>query len=542
MTGRIGLLLLILILNATVGIAADLDALRNTVARIETPGGGGCSAVCVSAEGHLLTVAHCRPNRRTSVRVKGKRYRVQVLYRPPVERFRRRDFPTLLQIDGNGPFVFARLAKNTPQPGDEVIAMGYPAGRFARQTGRVRGTVTHNGQRLIQTDFRVFEGHSGGPLFSREGELVGLASTRSPLPGEAGYRGDPPASNWVHTDDLRNVMRYAASAKPRRTLYIFSQKSCAACRYVRRFERELRTRWQPHGDVRILEVGTREFTEVAARCKMATGREVTSAPTFWIEGTSIIEEDYRRFRDTNAGFNVLAVVRWGVQAIAKFLIGRIRERRARPKSQPIPEREEVSPDWSAVTIVVLVPKRERGRIAGAAARLGLHLAAGPLRRRIDRALGERVGLKIVAERTHPNRYTAVRQAARLEGEAVALLVLIAKRPVGMFQSLERRIVERLLVGKLSETPVDLIFERTHPGTFTAIRSALRATESAKIAKPDADESLASELARLRDDVSGQNDERERWSLANTILGGGGILTGLIALWRRRRERRESSAG
>ena len=62
--------------------------------------------------------------------------------------------------------------------GDSVFAMGYPLG--IAQASVTRGVVsriypeTARGRRLVQTDAPINPGNSGGPLFTLEGEVVGI--------------------------------------------------------------------------------------------------------------------------------------------------------------------------------------------------------------------------------------------------------------------------------------------------------------------------------------------------------------------------------
>lgn len=535
----------ILLASPNAGLAQNVKELRKCVAKIETPGHGACTAVCVSAAGHLLTVAHCRPTDETQVTLNGRRHAVRIVHRPPRSAFRPRDLPVVLKLTAGGSFPYVRIANAAPLAGERVVALGFPAGQFAAHEGTVRGIVTHNGQRLIQTSFRVYEGHSGGPLFNAQGELVGLASTRSPRPGEPGYAGGPPAANWVHTADLREAMRRAnapTAGGERRTLYIFSSKTCGGCRFVKRFEKQLRERWNPHGEVVFLEHGSERFREVAARCRTATGKAITTVPTFWVEGTSVIETDFRNFGVTAEGLNVLAVVRWALRAIAEFLIGRVQERRSQPESKPPPSSEpstippDQTPDGSAVTVVVLIAKRDLGAVKGLGAKLGLKIAAGPLRRRVDRALGERAALRIVAERLQPKRFAALAQAAGLSVDDFAVVVLIEKRPAGMFRGLERRLAETILIGRLKDSPLDLIFERTHSETYAAVKSALLTKEpETTTARPSLEQRVDAIRSAIEHRIEDRTAQSERWSLLNTLLGGGGLLAGLAALWRRRRE-------
>ena len=546
-----------LALHSSLVAASDRRALRSAVVRITTPGHGSCTAVCVSPQGHLLSVAHCRSGDRSLATINGRRHPLRVLHAPPAGQFQRGDPPVVLQLRNVETMSYVPIAQEAPRAGESVFAIGFPAGQYAYHEGRVRGVVQQNGQMLIQTTFRVFEGHSGGPLFNAAGELVGLASSRSAMPGERGYRGDPPASYWVHTADLRRAMKQAGATttvKPPRTLYVFSATACVSCRYVRRFEQRLRDAWKPHGDVVFLELGTARFRTVAAQCRQATGSPVTAVPTFWVEGTTIVENDYRDFGKLAGEFNVLAVVRWAVHAVARFLVGKLRDSRKEkprvpetpspplPSPSPIPDATE--PDWSAVTLILLIAKQETDLAKSLGARIGLRLANGPLRRRVDRALGARVAVRLVAQRLTPRRFAAVAKAAELDVARAALVVLIEKQPVGMFRGLERRIAEKILLGRLKDAPVDLVFERTHPDTFAAVRAALTIVDdsSAESLIVPPDDSLRRELLERLDALSsrphqptaGDGREHERWALVNSFLGGGGLLAGLFALWKRRR--------
>lgn len=63
--------------------------------------------------------------------------------------------------------------------GDEVWAVGFPGGDLlggppSYSKGVISGFREINGLNYVQTDAAVSPGHSGGPLFTLEGQVVGL--------------------------------------------------------------------------------------------------------------------------------------------------------------------------------------------------------------------------------------------------------------------------------------------------------------------------------------------------------------------------------
>ncbi|MCZ6539767.1 MAG: trypsin-like peptidase domain-containing protein, partial [Chloroflexi bacterium] len=66
-----------------------------------------------------------------------------------------------------------------PLPGSPVFAMGYPMNGAATVTRGIVSAVTENleyGRIEIQTDAAINPGNSGGPLFSADGQLIGINS------------------------------------------------------------------------------------------------------------------------------------------------------------------------------------------------------------------------------------------------------------------------------------------------------------------------------------------------------------------------------
>jgi tetratricopeptide (TPR) repeat protein len=78
----------------------------------------------------------------------------------------------------------AELAPEPTEPGQKVMAVGYPGGRGPVATaGRLRGIWHHGEGCLLQSDALTMPGNSGGGLFDEEGRLLGLTTlTFTPSP------------------------------------------------------------------------------------------------------------------------------------------------------------------------------------------------------------------------------------------------------------------------------------------------------------------------------------------------------------------------
>lgn len=83
------------------------------------------------------------------------------------------------------PAAPARMAASSSlHRGDAVYALAVPGGyRVELSEGRFAGAVRHQGYALLQTSARIDRGWSGGGLFARDGELVGILSFLLDSPG-----------------------------------------------------------------------------------------------------------------------------------------------------------------------------------------------------------------------------------------------------------------------------------------------------------------------------------------------------------------------
>lgn len=94
----------------------------------------------------------------------------------------------LVQIQCSADCPYAVPFKSTPQPGDEVFAIGAPLSLTQTVTrGIVSGTRRRGTISLIQTDAAINPGNSGGPLIdAKTGDVIGVVTSKLVAPGLEG--------------------------------------------------------------------------------------------------------------------------------------------------------------------------------------------------------------------------------------------------------------------------------------------------------------------------------------------------------------------
>ncbi|MDD5366615.1 MAG: serine protease [Gallionellaceae bacterium] len=97
------------------------------------------------------------------------------------------------------------LAEGEARVGLEVVAVGYPGGRFALGKGRIIGlhSCACSGGKVIQTSAPFDHGASGGGLFDRQGRLVGILSFKARSGGNFHFA--LPVA-WLRQDDADDGM------------------------------------------------------------------------------------------------------------------------------------------------------------------------------------------------------------------------------------------------------------------------------------------------------------------------------------------------
>jgi|GEM_PF-3022710 len=533
-TNALGIAITLVGLLAAASLVLGSEVRSPAVVRV----GSGCSGVCVSPTGLVVTARHCisHPGQIISIEFASPGRRNGAV----VHVASQSDLAVVRVPAGDLPFV--RVASQPPAVGDPVYAEGFPAGQYARMEGTVTyvGTRQFSGNlfrssypapletrgvpafpdldvipsretvRVIETSFRIQRGFSGGGLFNRDGELVGIASM---VPaGEQNVR-----SIWMHTLDIRAALTAAGYTEPDvrlpalPTLYVFVSAGCGPCETFKTdygvnavpASPELRQALDRSFQVRLMDF--------SARPDLARQYGVERTPTFV---------------PTNANGNVVGYrgPEWLLQQLAPFLAKRYeRGETVPPALAPDAKAAEAKPaepaDLSAVTVVVLVASQETSAARGAMRSVWERMAAGPLRRALEEKLGNRIRVELVFQRIAPDRYRALVDTAGLPDQPFAAIVLVERRFTGLKGFLVGKIQEALqsvTQARLANTPVEIIFERTHPQDFQLLTAAL--------ATPDGPAAGLNKEGAADESLPG-------WLLA--LLGLLGSGEGLWTFWRKR---------
>ena len=159
-----------------------VDDVLDGVVQIVTPSGTG-SGFIIDVEGLVVTNAHVVQRYYTvDVRLSsGETYQGEVLGVDEIADL------ALLDIRAFRDFELVTLGdSDSVAVGEDVIAMGFPLGSVTIMLGSptiTRGImsakrVSDSGIKLIQTDAAINSGSSGGPLFDREGRVVGVNTSK----------------------------------------------------------------------------------------------------------------------------------------------------------------------------------------------------------------------------------------------------------------------------------------------------------------------------------------------------------------------------
>ena len=159
---------------------ADLiERIQSGVVQIATGSGGG-SGFIIDSTGLVITNAHvvAGESRVDVWLTNGRRYEASVLERDAVSDL------ALVKIDGSGSFDTIPIGNpGRVRVGDEVLALGFPlADRIGTNLTVTRGIIsstrTVDGIELLQTDAALNPGNSGGPLVNRDGEVIGVNTSK----------------------------------------------------------------------------------------------------------------------------------------------------------------------------------------------------------------------------------------------------------------------------------------------------------------------------------------------------------------------------
>lgn len=464
-------------------VSTAVDPQRAALADV----GGCCSGVYVTPD-TVLTARHCL--RAQTIQVDC--HPAQILHVS-----READVAVLRVTGGEPDHAWLPVARQPPAPGEPVVSLGYPAGQFARMEGRVKsvGPVQFGlwpisrQELLLSTTHRVLPGNSGGPLLDARGAVVGIASRASTDDAPR------PESLWVPTQSIRVALTAAgvqlvSTEKP--ILYVFIGSKCPACR---RFEADLanpqtglRQQLTAMFDVQVINLDQRPdqvqqwglTSKPAFRCPNWSQNlyGYKNQADFLAMLAPELSQAYERPRPLQSDAASDTPLPNPAAAAAPALPALVPPPTAPAPiaAPPIEER-----DLSGVTVLILVKRREipGGTIGKHVASALERLIEGPLRRRLQEQLGDTVDVQLVFQRLHPERYDALTDVAGLDGD-VGLVVLVKKSNAGIAKGFLIAQIESAAKsakdGRLSNLPVEILFERINSDDYDAAESALTLPE------------------------------------------------------------------
>lgn len=443
------------------------------VVMVQTVNGGRGSGVIISPDGKVLTAEHVLGGEQVqSVVYRGRKIPAKGLFAPEKNGV---DEAVLLQFDAGQPVPFWPVADQMPNVGDVVCSHGYPwSTYYAMNLGQV--TAIKDG--MIIVNFWVIEGNSGGPLCNAKGEVIGLASTRGPLPGDLPPEILQPRSTWVGLPSIQAALKREPAKRSTATkLYAFTSPTCAPCQQFKQdYKGALGLMLQTRG-YRV-EFVTRtiagwDHPKIVRKCEQVTGQRVASLPTFWREHATTAQVNYTTperllsycippmpepYRQTPTGIGELFPPE--------------QPNAAEPDPAPVPE-PATEIDWSAVKIVVLRTNPELSGAAKAALKEFQDQAGAPIRRRIAELTNGLADVQLVHKQVRPTRFAAVEAAVGKPVERLLVVALVKQSPdAGFVRGL---VVEKLtaaLGSYLEGKPIEVISERLHPTDFAAVNAAL----------------------------------------------------------------------
>ncbi len=161
-------------------VQSNFLKVKNSVVSVEAEDGAG-SGILISPDGLILTAAHV-------IGESGKKMKIIFPDGEQAEAISlggsELSDAGLLKIVGSKVWEHTKMAPpNKSNVGDWCFALGHPSG-FDKERGMVLrvGRIIEKSGETLQTDCRLLGGDSGGPLFSMNGEVIGIHSRISGNP------------------------------------------------------------------------------------------------------------------------------------------------------------------------------------------------------------------------------------------------------------------------------------------------------------------------------------------------------------------------
>jgi len=501
---------------------------------------GGCTGFMVDGN-YLFTAKHCLNGLGNTITFKSKKdpnkkIEAKLIY---VTKYSDGPIVYFLPSDGDKPYKSFKMAKGAPEIGELVHTVGYPGGNYAVTYGKVSGG---NGVDVNYVKMRISPGNSGGPLVNEKDEIVGVAqAVDTELTSNNSYFGGWGITKKALDEAKRSkgVKKELPKAKYKADVVIFTADWCPSCQVL---EKEMPVSYFNEKGLNVIKVKNTQSgwsdPKLAQEFRSKTGTNVPGLPTVWARGTSKYQTGYSSGRRLSLlGFIVQGFKSIGILLFGNAPGGEIVPEQAplppsppspsvptppsedgaeidNPLSAPPPPDEDAPPapteeviDWENVSIIVAAKKNDLGYVRNRVATIALKAIKGPLQRANAEVFEGKANLFFVDERTQPNRYASFTQAAGVDPSPFYIIVLVKKQSLGL-KSLIAGKVERSVKDKIPEgTPVEIVFERIHKGSYVAITESLtvadQTPEEKEVSLKDAIVSeIKADLGDLKGNVAG----------------------------------------
>jgi len=486
----------------------------------------GCTGFIVDGN-YIVSAKHCLESLGQKITLnKSKGITAELVYVPTTK-----DGPIVYHIKGEKQYRSFKIADAVPPSGSSVYSIGFPGGSYAVLTGKMIGTID---RAKIQNavSMRVNPGHSGGPLLSENGEVIGVTLS-VPHDLDVNYSN---FASWGATTKAVNAARgktgYKGKLTYQKELVIFSYVGCAPCRNL---ENELDYAELARQNIKVTKVilnGNKwSNQDMVEEFYAKNGKRPSAFPTIWIRNSNKYKTGYER----GTKLSVLGWIINGFKSIGLFLFGsgpsgeilddapyttppeQGPELELSPdlEGEPISSEPPVEPetfvetiDWDNVSIIIAAKKQDIGYTRGKALEVVLRAIRGPIKRANAEYFEGKADIILVDERTQPAKYSSFLTAAGVDVDRFYVMVLVKKQSLGL-KGLIASTVEASILKKLPEgVPIEIVFERIHEDSYFAVTQSLKVSdtpvepidENSNI-KEDIIASLKGELGIMRGELS-----------------------------------------